>query len=308
MKKLIKKFFTIFCICFSLIYISSCQSVASVVSVGAIIAQVNGEISTTTANSIIDASSSVANAAEKITPSQEYFLGRAVGAKILSNYGLYKDDNVQEYLNFICQAITINSEKPALYKGYFVAILDSDEINAFATSGGHILITKGLLKNVTSEDELAAVIAHEVSHIHLSHSIKAIKSSRTTEAVLKTGKALTSTILDDQNEFLDLMSAFDKDVGEIVSTMVDSGYSKSQEYEADEHALTLLKDAGYNPFAMKNMLDMLKAFSNDKKGFSKTHPSPKSRINKISKNLKEYKDFEIPESRIKRFDEVFPRV
>src|SRR5574344_2492121 len=115
---------------------------------------------------------------EEITPEQEYYIGRAVAGTILEKYNVYNSEKMQKYLNEICSAIVINSDKPVLYKGYYVAILDTDEVNAFATSGGHILVSRGLLSCAESEDARAAGIAHEVSHIQLQHSIKAIKSSR----------------------------------------------------------------------------------------------------------------------------------
>lgn len=299
---MMKKFLKSFIICSSLFLISSCKTMAIFTSAGAIIGQATGVISGDTALSIINASESVAKASEKITPSQEYYIGRAVAGTLIENYGLVNNPELQEYLNYICHTITVNSSKPEIYKDYSIAILDSDEINAFATSGGHILIAKGLLNSVKSEDELASVIAHEISHIHLSHSIKAIKSSRTTEAILKTAGAATTTFFDGDKTLAKFVNDFDEGVGEIFTTMVDSGYSKTQEYEADENALLLLQNSGYNPHAMKNMLSTLNEHTKDKHGFSKTHPSPKSRLNKIQKKLNKMENVEIPQSRIDRFE------
>ena len=95
---------------------------------------------------------------EEITPEQEYYIGRAVAGTILEKYNVYNSAKMQKYLNEICSAIVINSDKPVLYKGYYVAILDTDEVNAFATSGGHILVSRGLLQCAKSEDALAAVL------------------------------------------------------------------------------------------------------------------------------------------------------
>ncbi|MDR0324377.1 MAG: M48 family metalloprotease, partial [Treponema sp.] len=127
----------------------------------------------------------VSAAQEDFTPEQEYYIGRAVAANILSQYRLWNGNPaLTAYLNNICAAITINSNPPEgdVFNGYHVAILDSTEINAFATSGGHILITRGLISAAKSEDALAAVIAHEVAHIQLKHSLKAIKESRENQA------------------------------------------------------------------------------------------------------------------------------
>ena len=115
------------------------------------------------------------------TPQEKYEIGRTVGANILGTYSLYYNEELYSYLNLVCNSIIINSDGINPYKGYSVGVLDSKQINAFATPGGHILITRGMLKSVNSEDELAAVISHELSHIQLEHSIKAIKKNERTQ-------------------------------------------------------------------------------------------------------------------------------
>ena len=127
----------------------------------------------------------IAKAAEPITPEQEYYIGRSVAATLLQSYDLADEVKLTAYLNKICMALVIHSERPELYNGYHVSILDSDQINAFATSGGHILITRGLLSCAENEDALASVIAHEIGHIQLQHSLKAIKTSRNSQAALQ---------------------------------------------------------------------------------------------------------------------------
>ncbi|MDR0303142.1 MAG: peptidase M48, partial [Treponema sp.] len=115
----------------------SCASVAKVAGAGAQIAGAAGVIDKNTANAISNSSKAIGSAAEEITPEQEYYIGRAVAANILSNYKFWTGGPaLTAYLNNICTAITINSPRPDVYNGYHVAILDSNEINAFATSGG----------------------------------------------------------------------------------------------------------------------------------------------------------------------------
>lgn len=235
-----------------------------------------------TLRAIGNAAESIAKATEEISPSQEYYLGRAVAANILTKYNLAQDTSTEKYLNAICQVIVLNSKKPDIYAGYHVGILDTQEINAFATPGGHILISKGLLECAQSEDALAAIIAHEIAHIHLHHSVKAIKSSRSLEALLATTKVATSSM-----GLSDLTNSFGGAVEEVLTTLVNSGYSQSQEFEADKTALTLMFDAGYNPYALLDMLELLeKNTSSHSGGFGKTHPAPSKRIAEAQKNLK----------------------
>jgi len=114
-----------------------------------------------------------------ITPEDEYFIGRAVAANILRNNRPYlAKPALTQYLNKICAAIVFNSDKPTIFNGYHVMIIDSGEFNAFATSGGHIFVTRGLVDALNSEDAFAAVIAHEIAHIQLRHGIKLIEDSR----------------------------------------------------------------------------------------------------------------------------------
>jgi predicted Zn-dependent protease len=165
-----------------------------------------------------------------------------------------------------------------------VAILDNNEINAFATSGGHIFITRGLVNAAKSEDELAAVIAHEVAHIQLQHSIKAIKTSRITQALMVTGTAAAGAATGmNVNE---LTNVFNESVGEIVLTLVNNGYSRDQEYEADNTAIGLLASAGYNPSALIDIMRQLNTVqSSVPGGFNRTHPTPANRITNAERSV-----------------------
>jgi len=275
MKKLV---IFVISILFCVSCLSGCGTMAAVVSAGAQAAGAAGVIDRNTANAVSNSSKAVANAAEDITPEQEYFIGRAVAANILKTYSLWTGSPaLTAYVNRVCGAIVINSPRPEIYNGYHVAILDSNEINAFATSGGHILITRGLIGTAKSEDALAGVIAHEIAHIQLQHSIKAIKTSRITQALMVTGTSVAGAATGyDVNE---MTSIFNETVGDIVGTLVNNGYSQAQEFEADAKALSLLASAGYNP---GGLIDMLKELERTQKGhsggFNKTHPSPDKRL------------------------------
>jgi predicted Zn-dependent protease len=163
-----------------------------------------------------------------------------------------------------------------------VAILDSPEINAFSTSGGHIFITRGLLDCAASEDTLAAVIAHEIAHIQLQHGIKAIKSSRVINAITTTGSSAAGFALSELTDILNEAAA------DIVSAM-NNGYAQEQEFAADSQALKLLADAGYEPSSLIAMLQALKTNQpSHPGGFNRTHPNPEDRIAKLNKPLQQY--------------------
>jgi len=267
----------------------SCQHVAKAADIGAQVAGAAGYIDPNTAAAISQSSQAIMSAAEDITPEQEYYIGRAVAANILSGYKIYEGNPAMTaYLNRICSSIIINSPRPDIYNGYHVMLLDSNEINAFATPGGHIFVTRGLFSSAKSEDALAAVIAHEIAHIQLRHSIKAIRTSRITQALLVTGASAASAATgSDVNELTDI---FNESVGEIVTTMVNNGYSQTQEFDADNVALSLLAATGYNPSSLIEMLNELNRIQRSQPGgFNKTHPTPAQRITNAEKSVGKYK-------------------
>lgn len=291
----------IFIIVLSLL-LSSCSSIMYIASVTAEVAGMTGVIDQNVAHSISKSTESIGNAAEVITPEYEYIIGKQVAANLLGQYPLYSNNEATKYLNYICQSMVIHSEKPNLYKGYFVGILDSDEINAFATSGGHILITKGLLKCADTEDAIAAVIAHEIAHIQLQHSIKAIKASRATMATLATLSATAVTLSNGAEDTVEFLQFLDSSVNEAISTLVDSGYSVSHELAADKKALELMNNAGYDTSCMNDMLSLLEENSKTKvTGFVKTHPTPEKRKNNLKTEYKKYSVFTPKECRTQRF-------
>lgn len=267
------------------------------------VASVVGDITGNEALSAMgDSVSAVAEASAPITPEQEYYIGRSVTASLLGSYKIYDNPVLTDYVNKVCQVLAFNSGRPQLYKGYYVAVLDTDQINAFASSGGHILVTRGLLKCATSEDALAAVLAHEIAHIQLQHGIKAIKGDRWTNAALTVASSTASALTEgEMNEVLD---AFDESVDSIVTTMVNSGYSQSQEYEADATALEIMAAAGYSPHAMTEMLNELRVRQpKSSGGFASTHPSADKRLDKVEDELKNYEKVSEPSIRRQRFNQ-----
>jgi beta-barrel assembly-enhancing protease len=220
-------------------------------------------IQKTAANYYDPPGSVTALALDEINLLDEYNIGRDVAADILLRYKIW-DANpaLTNYVNMICRGIVINSPRPSAFNGYHAAILDSDEINAFATPGGHILITRGLVKAAKSEDMLAAVIAHEIAHIQLSHGLRAIQTNRDLE---------------------DWFGQFSNLGAQTIMDRLNSGFSRVQEFDADITAMSLLAAAKYNPQSLVDMLLELDKIQSDKSGspgagFARTHPSPASRI------------------------------
>jgi predicted Zn-dependent protease len=281
-------------ICISIVafaVLAGCEAAMGLTDSSAQLAKTAGLINAGDADAISRSSKAIARAAEEFTPEQEYYIGRSVGANILTFYKPYtKDKTLTNYLNSICNAITINSLMPEIYNGYHIIVLDSNEINAFATSGGHIFVTRGLISAAKNEDALAAVIAHEIAHIQLHHSIEAIDKSRITEAILITSQSTTQIAGKKNSDLARLNKVFSESVNDVVTTLVRNGYSQSQEFDADAKALALLASAGYDPNALIEMLEALKVNqSKQTGGFNKTHPMPQKRIDNVKSKLSAYK-------------------
>jgi len=224
------------------------------------------------------------NASRPISDEEEYYVGRAVAARILSTYPLMRNKALTAYVNAVGQTVAIHSNKPYTFAGYHFAILDSKEKNAFACPGGIIFITKGMLYAVRNEDELAGVLAHEIAHINNRDGIASIKSSRWTEALTIIGTEAVKQY--GEAELAELVTVFEGSIDDVFKTLVVNGYSKSQEYRADEEAIVYLSRAGYNVIALKDFLARIYQQEHTSGGgILQTHPATIDRIQNIAEDL-----------------------
>ena len=261
---------------------AGCEMVNQATSIAADVAAGTGVITQDQAESTKRVGTAVTKTFQDITPEQEYYVGRTVAATVLTSYKARTDQNLNAYLNEVGQALAQFSTKPETFGGYHFLTLDSDDINAFAAPGGLILATRGLLKCCQTEDELAAVLAHEIGHVEKVHGLRAIKTGRLNSALtilaVEAGKNLAGEQLGE------VTKAFDESINDISSTLLNSGYSRKLEYEADAAAVAILKQAGYTPGALVAMLEnMQKNWDSSRKDFAATHPAPADRIKELQK-------------------------
>jgi len=251
---------------------------ADVSKAGAGIAQAAGVISPDQAKSITRSAQAVEKSWQDLTPEQEYYIGRAVAAQVLQTYRPLDQPQANMYLNLLGQSLAAFSDRPETFGGYHFLLLDSNEINAFAAPGGLILVTRGMVRCCESEDELAAVLAHEICHVEKKHGLSAIKQGRLTEAF--TIIAAESAKQAGSEELAALTREFEGSVGDVVKTLTTSGYSRTQERDADAAAVRLLRRAGYPETAIITMLQRMDArlANAGGLGFAKTHPSASSRV------------------------------
>ena len=220
-----------------------------------------------------------ARASHEITDSEEYYIGRAVAARVLSQYPLYQDPKVTEYVNEVGQTVARKSTRPNTFKGYHFAVLDTTELNAFACPGGTIFITKGLLVTCANEDELAAVLAHECSHVANKDGINSISKARWTQVWTAMG---TEAAKQYGGVGGNLVTLFEGSIDDVFKTIVVNGYSRTAEEAADAGGVATLTKAGYDPGAMGAMLKkMLAKEKGASGGIFKTHPPTSERLAKV---------------------------
>ncbi len=224
--------------------------------------------------------SKAAKASHEITDSEEYYIGRAVAARVLSQYPLYQDAKVTAYVNEVGQTVARKSARPNTFKGYHFAVLDTNELNAFACPGGTIFITRGLLVTCANEDELAAVLAHECSHVANKDGINSISKARWTQVWTAMGAEAARQY---GGVGGNLVTLFEGSIDDVFKTLVVNGYSRTAEEAADAGAVTTLSRAGYDPGALASMLKKMLAKEKPgaPSGIYKTHPPTSERLAKV---------------------------
>lgn len=255
----------------------------------------------------VKSAKAVSRTFEDFSPSQEYYIGRTVAAMVLQKYRPLDAPVPTRYINELGQTLAQASDRPETYGGYHFMILDSDDINAFAAPGGLIFVTRGLIRCCPNEDALAAVLAHEIGHVQLKHGLQAIHKSRLTSAFMFLGVAGARSY--GNSEVATLASTFGDTITDITSTLINNGYSRDFELEADQAAVTILKRVGYNPNGLVAMLNGMKSkLQPGALDFSKTHPPPADRIAAIQPVLPPMDKVASPAPRQARFTELLGKI
>jgi predicted Zn-dependent protease len=242
-------------------------------------------------------------ASRPINDSEEYYVGRAVAARILSKYKLEQNANLTEYVNEVGNVVARKSTRPNPFRGYHFAVLDTEEINAFACPGGIIFVTRGLIKTCKNEDQLAAVLAHEVGHVANKDGINSISKARWTEVWTAMGKEAVTVY--GGSTAAGLVSLFEGSIDDVFKTIVVNGYSRQAEEAADAAALTELRRAGYDPEALVAVLTTMEAKGKGaSSGIFKTHPPTSERLAKVKAEVGECPESKGVAIRAKRFKEL----
>ena len=238
---------------------------------------------------------SVSEAFEDLTPEQEHYIGRAVAAEILARYKLYDDAAAVGYVNLVGQTLALASDRPETFAGYHFFILDDEGLNALAAPGGLIFVTRGMLRLCQSEDQLAAVLAHEVIHVADEHGIRALKQS-------KQWSALSKIAFESLGDVQQALGAIGVDLSK---NLLQHGYSRGLEREADESGIELMGRVGYDPHAMLELLNRAKARLGPRSD-NRSHPHLEERIQDATEAMPAAKQPPSP-ARTSRFEKQLAR-
>lgn len=200
-----------------------------------------------------------------ISDKEEIQLGRQINQQLIGEFQLYNNPRVNGYVDRIGQRLAQNSTRPDI--PYTFQVVKDDSINAFATAGGYVYVTTGLLQAAENEAQLAAVLAHEIAHIASRHLVEQMRETAV-------ARGLTTAAGIDDSTAVQLG----------VELALRRPHSRSDEFEADAKGVETLGRAGYAQVAMINFLEKLRN-QRSTPTFLSTHPATSDRIARLKRQL-----------------------
>src|SRR5262245_34906734 len=174
--------------------------------------------------------------------SKEVRTAKQMNVMITQQMGVHQDLELQEYVQRVGEKLAAVSERPELE--WHFTIVDTDDVNAFATMGGYVYISRGIIPYFENEADLAAVLGHEIGHISAEH----LKQQH---------KRMLSGLASAATAIFTGMPAL-ADLTNLAGQAIISGYGREAELEADRLGARYLAKAGYDPEAMIHVISTLK--------------------------------------------------
>lgn len=212
--------------------------------------------------------------AREMTSTEESEVGAASAALLLGVAPLHPNAEVERYVNQVGMWVAMQTGRKDIEWRF--GVLDSPSANAFATPGGYVLITRGLLTRLNNESELAGVLAHEITHVVKRHYVVSYLKAKQMGGGLK----LAQTAAESQGHVDQKTSA---QIGNVFRGVYAKGLSEGDEYEADAGGVVYAARAGYDPYGLPRVLSMY-ASSNSAsplKLLTSTHPDPNKRLERL---------------------------
>jgi predicted Zn-dependent protease len=199
---------------------------------------------------------------------EERTIGADVSEKIRTRFGVVQNRELHRYVTLVGRSVAMQTDRPNLE--WTFVVLDTDGVNAFASPGGFVHITRGALGLIENEAELASVLAHEIGHVTRKHTINAIRKSNA-EKLLSDSTLSNRGLL--VNRFADLA------YGQILEGAFDRG----DELDADKASAQFGPKAGYQPLLAEFLarLDDRNKDQPARNGLFASHPETKERIEKL---------------------------
>ena len=207
---------------------------------------------------------------------EEASIGQAMALQVVARYGGVVDQpELVRYVNLVGKAVANTSDRPDI--PYRVAILEHESINAFAAPAGYIFVTRGLLKQIRNEAELAAVLGHEIAHVSEKHILDVIQRSKRLAGVTEAGLTYATNN----------PAVFKSVIDGAVKKLLDEGLDQEKEIEADTVGEVFAARIGYDSGAYLTLLTRLRDLKGDDRAFFKTHPNFSARIEAVQQTIRE---------------------
>jgi len=174
---------------------------------------------------------------------KERQIGQTVAATVAGRWHVVANDSLNAYVNLVGAVVALQSPRNTEVPFRF-AVLDTDEVNAFAAPGGWIFITRGALDMMESEAELAGVLAHEVAHVDEEQVLEAMRTANMMQGARSEA---------DLNGFL-----MDQLAGQLTG-MIFTGLAAPDEMESDSLGTLYAAAAGYRPDGLLTFVRRLQA-------------------------------------------------
>ncbi len=212
-------------------------------------------------------------------------IGKRAAEQVAKQFSLIEDSPELPRIAGIVESLRSSTQKPG--QTYKVHVIDSAALNAFAIPGGYVYYTTGLLQAVESEDELAAITAHEMAHICLDHSRRLMSKDERYQKIL--GPLVLVSILSGSEAIDPGKIAM---IGAHVVQDALNHYGREAELEADHNAVLYLKQCEqYHPVAMLTVLEGLAHLEHGRPqvdmGVFQTHPGSRARVDAVLAQLDE---------------------
>ena len=214
----------------------------------------------------------------------ELALGPQIAGRVLGGSPLWNNQFAQQRVNVIGRWVASQTLRPD-YPWTF-AVIDMPEYNAFAAPGGYVFVTRGLYEVLQSDDEVAAVLAHEMSHVVQRDHYNVVRKQRQTKMLTDMGTSMVVSHVGGNGAGGMLSKAAAQYVAKFGASLILIHFDKSVEYRSDEAAEVYLVRAGYNPlaiYAVLQKLDGVSPASSRLSTLTKTHPSATDRLDSLDK-------------------------